>query len=242
MNKHIKLIHYSPWLRRAPLSLLCGASLFFAAPFAVAQDSEEDSILELSPFVVDGSDDQGYRATSTLAGTRIRTDLKDVGSAISVVTEEFLRDTNATDNETLLVYTTNMEVGGTEGNFAGGSDSGRVDTDSQRKNPNDSTRVRGLAKADNTRSFYRTDIPWDSYNVKRIDIQRGPNSILFGLGSPAGVINANVDQAYFNDGGDAEIRFDDHGTVRMTLNYNKVLIEDELAVRFATLQEDEKFQ
>ena len=223
------------------LAISVGVCLLFASS-SLAQDEIEDEIFELSPFTVDGSDDEGYRATSTLAGTRIRTSLKDVGSAISVVTEEFLRDTNATDNESLLIYTTNMEVGGSQGNFAGGGDGARVDTDAQRRAPNNSTRVRGLAQADNTRSFFPTDIPWDSYNVKRIDLQRGPNSILFGLGSPAGVINANVDQATFKDGGVAEIRLDDHGTWRATFNYNKVLIEDELSIRFATLQEDQKFQ
>jgi len=240
MNKHIKLTkRFQPYA--VQLAMLSGASLL-VAPFASAQDDTEDDIIQLSPFTVNGKDDKGYRATSTLAGTRVRTSLKDVGSAISVVTEEFLRDTNATDNESLLIYTTNMEVGGTLGNFAGGGDGPRVDTDAQRRAPNDSTRVRGLAKADNTRNFFATDIPWDSYNVKRIDLQRGPNSILFGLGSPAGVINANVDQATFTNGGEAEIRLDDFGTWRATLNYNKVVLEDELSFRFATLQEDQQFQ
>ncbi len=231
----------SRWLRRAPLSFLCGVSLF-ATPYLMSQDQENGDVFELSPFTVDGSEDAGYRATSTLAGTRIRTNLRDVGSAISVVTEEFLRDTNATDNQSLLIYTPNMEVGGDTGNFAGGGDSGRIDTDTQRRAPNDATRVRGLAKADNTRSFFATDIPWDSYNVKRIDLQRGPNSVLFGLGSPAGVINANVDQATFKNGGEAQVRFDDEGSWRATLNYNKVLIENELSVRLATLQENQKFK
>jgi hypothetical protein len=36
--------------------------------------------------------------------------LKDVGSAISVVTSEFLKDTGATDSKSLLQYTTNTEV------------------------------------------------------------------------------------------------------------------------------------
>ncbi len=65
-----------------------------------AQDDTEEEVYELSPFTVQASEDTGYRATSTLAGTRIRTDLKDVGSALSVVTEAFLEDTGAVDNET----------------------------------------------------------------------------------------------------------------------------------------------
>ena len=241
MKKTIKLINRYAWPRSASGALALGAALL-VAPLGIAQDDKEEDVFELSPFTVEGSENQGYRAASTLAGTRIRTDLKDVGSAISVVTAEFLRDTGATDNESLLVYTPSTEVGGVGGNFAGGGDGGRVDTDSQRLRPNASTRVRGLAAADNTRNFFVTDIPWDSYNTSRIDIQRGANSILFGLGSPAGVIEASPDAAFYENAGSFEARFDEYGSLRGSLKYNHSIIEDELAVRLAVLNEDQKFK
>src|SRR5262245_51785227 len=78
-------------------------------------DNEET--LELSPFEVTTTRDTGYQANETLAGTRIRTDLKDVGAALSVYTKEFLKDVGATDNSTLLQYTTNAEVAGTRGTY-----------------------------------------------------------------------------------------------------------------------------
>ncbi|MDQ8201704.1 TonB-dependent receptor plug domain-containing protein [Pelagicoccus sp. SDUM812003] len=240
MNKSIKLINRYAWPRGTSGAMALGAALL-VAPLGFAQD-EADDVYELSPFTVEGDENTGYRATSTLAGTRIRTDLKDVGTAISVVTEQFLEDTGSTDNESLLLYTLGTEVGGAQGNFAGGGDGGRVDTDSQRRNPSAANRVRGLAAADSTRGFYATDIPWDSYNVNRIDIQRGPNSILFGLGSPAGVINAGLKTAHFTDEGEVGLDFGNDGTWRATLDYNKVLIEDQLAVRFAALESDQGFQ
>src|SRR4051812_36274958 len=72
----------------------------------------EDETITLTPFEVATSRDTGYQATETLAGTRIRTDLRDVGSAISVITKEFLKDVGATDSSTLLQYTPNAEVAG----------------------------------------------------------------------------------------------------------------------------------
>ena len=60
---------------------------------------------------------EGIENRETLAGSRLGTDIKDVGSAISVATDEFLRDTAATDSESLLVYTTGTEVGGLSGDF-----------------------------------------------------------------------------------------------------------------------------
>ncbi len=75
---------------------------------------------QLEPFEVSvPADPVGYTASSTLAGTRIRTELKDVGSAISVVSDQLLKDTGATDSQKLLTYTTGTEVGGVKGNFVG---------------------------------------------------------------------------------------------------------------------------
>src|SRR5262245_32692612 len=41
----------------------------------------------LSPFEVVAEEDSGYKATSTLAGTRLRSELKDLAASISVVTK-----------------------------------------------------------------------------------------------------------------------------------------------------------
>ena len=60
----------------------------------------------MTPFEVATSRDTGYQATETLAGTRIRTDLRDVGAAITVITKEFLKDVGATDSATLLALAT----------------------------------------------------------------------------------------------------------------------------------------
>jgi hypothetical protein len=84
-----------------------------------AANTNEDEVIVLSPFEVSASESTGYMATTSLAGTRINTSLADVGSAISVVTSEFLRDTGATDSRTLLQYTLNTEVGSLQGNFVG---------------------------------------------------------------------------------------------------------------------------
>lgn len=222
--------------------LLCSAALL-VTPLAFPQEvdeEEETDVFELSPFVVDGSDDQGYRATTTLAGTRIRTDLKDVGSSISVYTEEFLRDIGANDNSSLLTYTTATEVGGVGGNFAG-TGNGATLTENF-GSPSQSTRVRGLDSADNARNYFLSNIPWDGYNISRVEMQRGPNAILFGLGSPAGIINTTTDQAHFSDDNKVELRYDSYGSIRLNFNVNKVILEDELSIRLAGVRDDQKYR
>ena len=242
----------SPDFRRAALLGLWGLSsvLIFAqatsTPAAKENPSStltDEEVVKLNPFEVSATGNAGYQATDTLAGARIRTELRDLGSAITVVTQQFLRDTGATNNATLLQYTTSTEVGGTGGNFAGVGDSALVSDQNQRQSPNNTTRVRGLVSADNTRDFYLTDIPWDSYNNNRIDIQRGANSLLFGNGSGAGIINGTLDDALFKKNTTTiETRYGKYGSYRASLNFNRDLIPQQFALRFAALYDKHYYQ
>lgn len=68
--------------------------------------------IKLEAFVVDEPEDRGsYRANSTLAGTRVRTDLLGVSSAITVVTGQFLKDTGAANAEALPAYAPDPNTG-----------------------------------------------------------------------------------------------------------------------------------
>jgi outer membrane receptor protein involved in Fe transport len=212
------------------------------APAPTKTTEGEAPVIELTPFEVTASKDTGYQATETLAGTRIRTELRDVGAAISVVTKQFLQDVGATDTSTLLQYTTNTEVAGTHSTYAGLGNGTSVDESGNLRAPSGAQRVRGLASADNARDFYVTDIPWDSYIVDRIDIQRGPNSILFGLGSPAGIINASLRNAEFRNTGGADFRFGSYGSMRGTLDINQQLVPKVLALRIDGLWNAEKYR
>ncbi len=207
-----------------------------------AKPVTDDETVTLTPFEVSTSRDTGYQATETLSGTRIRTNLADVGSAITVVTKEFLKDIGATDSGSLLQYTTNTEVAGTLGTYAGLGNGTSVDETANLRAPSGAQRVRGLASADNTRDFFGTDIPWDSYNVDRIEIQRGPNSILFGLGSPAGIVNATTNNAEFRNFGSADTRFGSYGTKRGSLDLNQQLIPKVLSLRIDGLWNNQKYQ
>src|SRR5262245_30660376 len=118
------------------------------APATTAPAPVEEEPIKLSPFEVNASKDTGYQATETLAGTRIRTDLKDVASPIQVITKDFLADVGATDNSTLLQYTTSAEVAGTRGTYAGLGNGTTLDETAQLRAPGSAQRVRGLTYAD----------------------------------------------------------------------------------------------
>lgn len=215
-----------------------------ALPAPRPPTAADDVPLTLSPFVVEESQDRGYAATSTLAGTRLRTDLRDVGAAISVVTSQFLLDTGSTNARDFLVYTTNTEAGGFEGNFSGVDTGNRFSSaESLLQSPQNSTRVRGLAGADLTRDFFLTNIPLDSYNTERVDISRGANAILFGLGSPAGIINNQLKSAQLGRNSwafsSAIGRFGSH---REVLDVNQAVVAGRLGVRFIALNKAEGYR
>lgn len=224
------------------LFLLTQASLPAQVVNSPDEEKEDEKVVELSRFIVTAEEDEGYRARNTLAGTRLRTDLKDLASSISVVTEEFLRDTASKNSEDLLLYTLGTEVGGPSGNFGGLGDGPTPTEEGTLLRPNNVTRVRGLSAADNTRDYFLTDIPWDGYIVDRLDIQRGPNAILFGLGKPGGVINASVDQAIFKNLNTVQTQIGSFGTYRAAFDFNRVLLPNELAVRFEGLYDKEYFR
>jgi hypothetical protein len=237
------------------LTITSALALAVVPRFAVAQtapaadsttataSSTQETPTVLSPFIVDSSEDKGsYRANSTLAGTRVRTDLKDVASAISVVTAQFLQDTGAKNQEDLLIYTPSTEVTGLRGNFTGGSAGGVIGTIPNENTVDSTTRVRGLDSADNTRDYYISDIPWDAFDVGRVDLQRGPNSILFGTGSPAGIINVSTNMASFENSYNVTNRVDNYGSLRDSVSFNQEIIPGVLAIRLAALEDDEKFE
>lgn len=205
---------------------------------------EDESVTELSPFVVMSESDTGYAATNTLAGTRLNTPLKDIGTAITVVTKEFMDDIGAVDAGTLLAYTTATEVGGLSGNFAGSPVSnGRPDSNEQRENPNGNQRVRGLARAELSRNYFLTDIPFDSYNTDSITINRGPNSLLFGIGSAGGVINnATLQPVLGRDFNQVSVRVGQRGSHRETLDINREVIAGRLGVRLAAVNENTEYR
>lgn len=192
----------------------------------------------LSPFVTEAAADAGYLATSSLAGTRLKTDFRDIASQVSVMTPEFLADIGAWSNNDAFSYSMNTEnaaeVGGVTAQFFGTGATGGEATN----------RSRGLGAMSNTRNFFRTDIPNDTYNTGDggLTLASGPNSILFGLGSPAGLADSRYNTARSNRARSAvSLVTDTNGTRRGSLDHNQPLVRDRLGFRITLLDSDRRF-
>ena len=235
-----KPMHLTSSLRkRVSVFSLSAVGLFAPLDAQTTSTVPKEEVVLLSPFTVDAQEDKGYRASSTLAGSRLKTSLKDLSGAIQVVTEQFLKDTGSTDAKRLLLYTTNTEVTGNDGNFSGNN--GATNDDGVRRNPSPTVRVRGLSSADLTRGYFLSNIDFEGYNTDRVTISRGPNGMLFGLGSPGGILDASLKTAAFKDSNSVDITWGSFGSHREVLDLNRVLMPGKLALRIIGLKKDEEF-
>ncbi len=196
---------------------------------ALPELSEDDDrfgegVFELSPFTVDASQDNGYRAQSSLAGTRSNSRLRDIAASLTSYTDELLEDLGANNFEELSGYAPNMEVD----NFDSFAPYTFV--------------VRGVP-AQRTRNFFALDdlfFRTDFYSTERVESARGPNAILFGIAKPGGVLNVNTKRAHTtHDSSTLKYRVDTWGSNRFTADFNKVILDDKLALRFNWLDGDE---
>jgi hypothetical protein len=202
--------------------------------------SVEEKAIVLNPFVVNTDKDTGYQPQSTLAGTRLNTPIKDLASGISVLTRDFISDVGATNINELLIFSVGAEAAGSQGNFGAASadDTGQ----GVRNTPQSSTRTRGLAAPTNTRGYFTTAIPLDEYNTDFVTVNRGANAILFGIGSPAGVIDTTlVGASLLKDTNKVVHRYGDTGSNRLSLALNRVLLPQKLALRINAVRDDERY-
>lgn len=219
------------------------------APTPNSTGAAGEEVVQLSPFQVAGDADRGYQALNTLSGTRLNSKLEDLGASISVVTKQQFQDMALLDINDVFRYEASTE--GTDNftsfnrNRTGGLN------DQVQSEPQAANRIRGVGAAGQSTVGANTSwgnfatnnkIPFDPYNIDAVEISRGPNSNLFGLGAASGTVNivptqANVNRASAN----ATLRFDDWGGHRESLNINQPLLPGKLAARVATVRESKGF-
>lgn len=148
---------------------------------------------------------EGYRATRSISATRTDTPIRDIPQSISVVPRQVAQDVAATRVEDLLNY-----AGGvTRQNNFGGLSLREV-------------AIRGFA----TGEFYRNGFPinrgyqsaTDVANIERVEVLRGPASLLYGRGDPGGTFNIVTQQPLPAPSYGLGSLFDHRGSTRGTFD------------------------
>jgi len=232
----------SSWAQTAPAPSTAPATTNPAAIKAAGAGE----VIELSPFEVK-AESKGYYSPNTMSGTRINSNIQDLASSITVVTKTQMQDFAMLDINDVFLYAANTEGTGTytAGTGVGPADRNGSVADNVQLDPINSNRVRGIAPANTTLGNIQTmgRVPVDPVDVESIEISRGPNANVFGLGNPSGTVNvvpvsANVTRNL----NEVTARGDSYGGYRTTLDVNRVLFQDKLAVRGTVVFEHDGYE
>ena len=202
-----------------------------SAATAPAESSPRDEVVALSPFEV-VADDKGYFASNTMSGTRLNSKIEDLGQPITVMTKEQMTDFAMLDINDVFDYMASTEGTGSYSQFD--TDRTGAVVDQVSNNPNNANRVRGIGNANiafnNIAMTGR--VPVDPLWMDSLELSRGPNANIFGLGNASGTVNqvpstANLSRAFTK----VETRGDSYGGWRASLDVNRLLLKNKLAVR-----------
>lgn len=225
----ITLVVSLPWFASIACAQAVANSTAQAAIVDDTKPAAKDQVVELSPFTVASSGDRGYQPQSTLGGSRLRTDLKDVAAPTTGFTEQFFQDVAITSTDELARYMLSTEYDWGEDNGPGQN----FINGSTRQ-----VRMRGLGGGTVSVNFFKSDFPTDTFNTERIDQSRGPNSVLFGIGSPGGIVNATTKRALFGKNAVAvTVQGRSEGGLREEADVN-LPVGGALAVRLAAVKDN----
>lgn len=241
-------------LRRNLAGPACYAAFALASAFAQttpqpkpdtkpAADTKEEEVITLSPFEVSSSTQKGYYGANTLSGTRFNTKLSDLASSITVMTKQQMNDFGMLDINDMFLYVAGTEGTGTYTDYS--IDRNGSVSDNVQNNPTNANRVRGIGSAnvsfDNIETMNR--VPIDSLEVESVEISRGPNANVFGLGNPSGTVNMIPTSANLTKNKvTTEGRTDSWGGWRTSLDANTVLLQDKLAIRVSGIFQHDAFE
>ena len=197
-------------------------------------EDDENQVYDLNPFEVDESSDLGYAATNTLAGTRFNSSLRDTSASVSVWTQEFIDDTGLTEIDELIDYSLNTVLDTNDQDGAGGNFNVFTNATAVTQR----IRTRGIESSRGI-DYFKSIVPDDSYKIGRYDDSRGPNGVLFGVSNAGGLINqTSLVANTYQDSGRIRYSFGTSSRDRAEFRFNKVIVEDKLAVVVAALNQD----
>ena len=146
--------------------------------------------------------------------TNLPLEVKDTPQSISTIDKETLRDFGATGSNDALRFATGLVV-----------DEWETNRTSYQARGFDVmlTQVDGLGM---TNDWGLVESQKDAYLFERIEVIRGANGLLTGVGNASGTINFVRKRPTNKDGGEVIAKAGSYELKRLSLDYNKVLTED----------------
>lgn len=181
-----------------------------ATTTAQAEEDEEDIV------VTGEQQNRGYRVPNASTATRTDTAILDTAQSIQVIPQQVLRDQQINRVDQAL-----RNVSGVTGDFGtfGGAQSLTIrgfSTDSFSNAP---------ILRDGFRVYYNLG-PQETTNLERIEVLKGPSSVLYGQNEPGGIINLVTKQPLSQPFYDFQFQAGNFGLIRPTLDLSGPLDTD----------------
>ena len=189
-----------------------------------------EEIVILSPFEVSSEKDFGYLKTNAATASRIGMDIQNTPLSISVMSEDFIKDTGMQSITDVFRYTSS---GSPDGRFVGQRPSNEA-------TPRGNFTMRGFTVNALLRNGVFRYTSYNLDNVDRVEVVKGPAAVYFGQGYPGGVVNYITKKPVFGEiPSTASFYFGNNGSIGTRFDHNAQLSE-KAAFRIVGAWHDDK--
>ncbi len=214
------MTHRSRRSQRHPLTaaatafaLVATASAQTAAQPAAAPAKPKDEAVMLAQFVITENAANPYQSQQALSASRVAMAVQDIPQTISVVPREFIVDTGANRMLDAAKYVTPI----VENTLPFGGDRYTIRGFQVSAEFIDGTMISGADGYSMSQS---------TANIERLEIIKGPNSILVPGGSPGGVMNPITKSPLSKNAASITVGASNYSGNTFDLDYNRVLTKD----------------
>jgi len=186
------------------------------APAPQPADPTTDTV-KLPSFNVNDTQDKGYLAANSVSATRISTPISDLPFAVSAFTPQFIADVGAQDIGDIVQYSAGVSNGSNGYTFAA------------------DFYLRGFQQYSEENGFYEGPHAQnyvDSSDIERVEVVKGPASLLYGQIQPGGTVNYITKQPEDKAFATAIGEFGSYNFGRASVDVNQPLPGKTLEFRF----------
>jgi len=220
-----------PSLHPLRLTLLSLGVLSLPTQMLLAQSTPEpvkkidEEVVTLSPFVVNSESEQGYYSPQAVSGTRTRTELINLPMNMTVFNENFINDIGARDLVDIVSFASGVAGAATaSSDNAGGDTLGFT--------------LRGQGGFVPNRNGFRRLREVDPVTIDRVEVLKGPASVLYGQASPGGSVNYITKRPVQHNLLSTTLQTGSYEFYKASLDVNVAAPNKKLAVRFVGAYED----
>ena len=207
------------YLKQVNKILLTSMISICTANVAFASNKTSDIIHEVTSYEESAYGPlKGYIAKKSSTGSKMDLDIKEIPQSVSVITNDMMKTRNTQTIQNTTSYTSSItqiygENGDTTTNYGYIIGIGQIYK---------SSFLDGLKLG-----YYSfTNPKTDMYAVEKVEILKGPASVLYGASSPGGLLNLQSKKANNNNNKEIIISINDKKSKSISLDINNIITED----------------